>query len=54
MSTFNTRPSAAVRVTVFAASVLMATLCLGTALVSLTWDASGQIADTQNTSPAQA
>lgn len=53
MDTFNTRPSATVRAAVFAASVFMATLCLGGVVVGLTWDAPSQIAVTQITSPAQ-
>jgi hypothetical protein len=54
MYKFNARPSTTVRVTVFAASLLMTVLCLGSVVVGLAWDGSSQMAVTQNTSTTRA
>jgi hypothetical protein len=54
MNAFTTRPSATVRATVFAASVLVATLFLGGVAVGFTWDLPSQIEVTPTTPPAQA
>jgi hypothetical protein len=54
MYKFDARPTTTVRVTVFAASLLMTVMCLGSVVVGLTWDGSSQMAVTRNTATTRA